>query len=141
MTGIKSIIRHFSKPVWFLFGAVALALGVIGVVLPVLPTTPFVIFAAFCFAKGSPRWARYLENHAVFGPIIDDWRSNGAIAPRFKAMALVMMGAALLLSVAMDLPGRVLAIQAVVMLGAATFILTRPSHPVVQPDSKNPNSN
>lgn len=129
MAAIKSVITHLGKPIWFVLGASALILGVIGVVLPILPTTPFVILAAFCFAKGSPRIARYLETHAFFGPIIADWRSNGAIAPKYKAMAITMMAAALLLSVAMALPGTLLLIQAGVLLAAASFILTRPSHP------------
>lgn len=114
------------RAVWFTIGAFALALGAIGVVLPLLPTTPFVILAAFAFGRSSPRLAHRLETNATFGPIIADWRDNGAIATRFKVIALLMMSALFLMSVIMSLPGHVLLIQAICMAGAAAFILSRP---------------
>lgn len=114
---------------WFSIGALALLLGVVGVVLPVLPTTPFVILAAFAFGRSSPALQRRLEESRTFGPMIADWRAHGAIAPRYKAMALTMMAAALGLSVAMGLALHLLAIQAACIAAAATFILTRPNGP------------
>ena len=119
------MIRGF----WLLLGWAALALGVIGVVLPVLPTTPFVILAAFGFSKGSPRMHSYLENHRTFGPMIADWRENGAIAPRYKAIAVVMMTAALTGSIIAGLRPQLIMIQAVCMIGAATYVLSRPNGP------------
>lgn len=119
--------RWVARLAWATLGSVALVVGAVGVVLPVLPTTPFVILAAFAFAKGSPRLARWLEQSATFGPIIADWRANGAIRPRYKIAAIVMMGAALVLSAGLGFSRTVLAIQALCMLGAAAYILTRPS--------------
>ena len=127
MPRITEALRQLARPLWVVGGFVALAIGALGAVLPILPTTPLVLLAAFCFARSSPRFARMLEEHVVFGPIIADWRQNGAIATRYKVTALVMMGAALGLSVWAGFSGRVIAIQAVCIVGAATYILSRPS--------------
>jgi uncharacterized membrane protein YbaN (DUF454 family) len=116
-----------AKSLWTVLGLLALALGAIGVLLPVLPTTPFIILAAFAFAKGSPRLAERLENHRIFGPIIAEWRAHGAIAPKYKAIAVGMMAITLGSSVVWGVTPKVLIVQAIVMLGAATYILTRPN--------------
>ncbi|MCO6185552.1 YbaN family protein [Rhizobium sp. L1K21] len=117
---------------WFATGLIALGLGAVGAILPLLPTTPFVILAAFAFGKSSPALQKRLEESAFFGPIILDWRANGAIAPRYKAIAVSMMAAAFILSIIMQVGTTILAVQAVVLMAAAAFILTRPSGPKVQ---------
>lgn len=114
-------------PVWTGFGAVSLGAGAVGLVLPLLPTTPFVILAAFAFSKGSPRFARALHGHSLFGPMIAEWRAKGAISPRTKALALAMMTAALATSVALAFSTVLIALQALAMTGAAAFILSRPN--------------
>ena len=125
--------RRIARPFWFAAGSLSLLLGMIGVVLPVLPTTCFVLFAAFAYSKSSPRMALYLERHRVFGPIIVDWRTHGAIAPRFKAMAVATMVAVLAVGIVMGLSATVVAIQAMCIAAAATYILSRPSGPRKEP--------
>lgn len=112
---------------WFILGWIALVLGAIGVVLPLLPTTPFIILAAVAFGKSSPRLQTWLENNETFGPIIAEWQANGAIAPRYKAMAIAMMLAAFTASITIGIALLVLIIQGFCMLVAAIFILSRPN--------------
>jgi len=119
----QPVVRH----VWTGLGALALGIGALGLVLPLLPTTPFVILAAFAFSKGSQRFARALHRHRVFGPIIAEWHLKGAIAPRYKALALAMMGAALATSFMLGFGTSVIVPQALAMTGAAAFILSRPN--------------
>lgn len=69
-------------------GAISLLLGMVGALIPLLPTVPFVILAAFCFARGSPRLETWLVEHRRFGPHIQAWRSRGAISPAGKRAAL-----------------------------------------------------
>ncbi|MEM8822212.1 MAG: YbaN family protein [Pseudomonadota bacterium] len=127
MTRIKVSPRRIGRPAWTLLGALALSIGAIGAILPVMPTTPFVILAAFCFANGSSRAARALENHRVFGPIIADWRAHGAIALKYKAISIVMMGLAFGLSVAIGLSPTILMLQALFISAGALYILSRPN--------------
>ncbi len=107
-------------------GWASFSLGVIGVVLPVLPTTPFMLVAAFAFSKGSPRVRMWLMNHQRFGPPIRDWETRGAISRRAKIMGVGAMVLVFTISLIMALPVWVLALQAVSLTAAATFILTRP---------------
>ncbi len=81
----------WQRVAWLTGGALALAAGVVGVFLPLLPTTPFVLLAAFCFARGSPRWEAWLLAHAHFGPLVRDWRERHAIPLRAKQLAWTMM--------------------------------------------------
>ena len=69
-------------------GAISLFLGAVGALIPLLPTVPFLILAAFCFARGSPRLETWLVQHRRFGPHIEAWRSRGAISQYGKSAAL-----------------------------------------------------
>jgi hypothetical protein len=106
---------------------VALAFGAVGAFLPVLPTTPFVILAAFCFGKSSPRLQSWLENTRLFGPMIADWREKGAIAPRYKIIAVAMMAVMFIGSFIYGASALVLALQALGMSLGAAYVLTRPN--------------
>lgn len=81
----------WQRALWLAAGVLALATGIVGIVLPVLPTTPFVIVAAFCFARGSARWERWLLNHRHFGPMLRAWRARRVIPWRAKLLAWTMM--------------------------------------------------
>lgn len=115
------------KTLWFIAGGLALAIGIAGIVLPLVPTTPLLLLAAFCFARSSPRVEMWLIEHPRLGPPIRDWRAEGAISSRAKTLAMIAIGATFLLSVFLQLPTRVLAIQAVTLGAVTLFILTRPS--------------
>jgi len=113
--------------IWILAGGLALAVGVAGIVLPLVPTTPLLLLAAFCFARSSPRLEMWLVEHPRLGPPIRDWRAEGAISGRAKGLALLAMGAAFGLSLALGVPARVLWIQGAVLLAVAVFLLSRPA--------------
>lgn len=72
-------------------GVIALVLGIIGIFLPGLPTTPFVLLAAACFVRASPRAYTWLLNHKVFGPSLRDWEKHHSIPRKAKYLALLMM--------------------------------------------------
>lgn len=72
-------------------GLLALGLGLIGVVLPGLPTTPFVLLAAACFAKASPRLHRWLTQHRYLGPMVRDWEAHRSMPLRIKWLSTTLM--------------------------------------------------
>jgi uncharacterized membrane protein YbaN (DUF454 family) len=117
------------RGVWLGIGLLFLALGELGVVLPVLPTTPFLLVAAACFARGSPRLHGWLRTHPLFGPPIRDWQDHGAIRPRAKALAVTMMTLVLLTSLALGLAWQIVLAQGLLIALGAGFVLSRPSGP------------
>ena len=78
---------------WLLWlaGTVSLGLGIVGVVLPGLPTTPFVLLAAACYARASPRLHGWLLRHRLFGPMVRDWETHRSLTRRTKTVAQVSM--------------------------------------------------
>lgn len=114
------------RALWATGGAVALALGVVGVVTPLLPTVPFLLLAAFCFARSSGRLHDWLVTHPTLGPPIRDWQHSGAIRPKAKRLATLSIGVTLVVSVLLGLTLWILAVQAAVLTAVLVFIWRRP---------------
>ena len=74
-----------------ILGFFCLGLGFIGALLPVMPTTVFVIIAAWCFAKSSPRWHQRLLNSRLFGTTLKAWEEQRCIPPKARIIAISSM--------------------------------------------------
>ncbi|SDI82300.1 YbaN family protein [Pseudomonas abietaniphila] len=72
-------------------GWLSVALGVIGIFLPVLPTTPFLLLAAACFARSSPRFYHWLVDHPRLGPWIGGYLNGEGIPLKGKVYAIGLM--------------------------------------------------
>lgn len=70
-------------------GLIFVGLAILGVVLPILPTTPFLLVAAACFAKSSPRLQKKLLANKTFGPLIHEWQQHRSIPRKAKRVALL----------------------------------------------------
>ena len=75
----------------WLFGAISLILGIIGVFLPVIPTVPFILLTAACWGRASPKFHAWLSNHKYFGPMVKNWEERRAVPRRAKYLAWSMM--------------------------------------------------
>ena len=74
-----------------IIGWLAVALGTLGVFLPLLPTTPFILLAAWCFARSSPRFHHWLLYRSWFGGYLRHWQQYRAMPPGAKPRAIVMI--------------------------------------------------
>ena len=105
---------------WLGAGWLAVVLGGIGVVVPGLPTTGFFVLAAWCFARSSPRFERWVLGLPRIGPLVADSRAGLGMPRRAKVLAIAMMLAAVALSAIVGLsstPARV-AVVALGLVGA-----------------------
>ncbi|WP_242224808.1 YbaN family protein [Shinella zoogloeoides] len=115
------------RSIYMLAGFLMTALGIIGVFLPLLPTTPFLLVAAWCFSRSSPRFEQWLLDHRTLGPPLANWRREGAISARAKiaAVGLIALSYALLLYRLQPSPALAISVGLVLACSIA-FIVTRP---------------
>lgn len=79
------------RALWFIAGTMCLLLGAIGIVLPVLPTTPFLLAAAACYYKSSPRMHKWLLNNRWFGEYIKNYKEGRGLTLKAKITALTLL--------------------------------------------------
>lgn len=116
--------------IYLALGWLSLAAGIVGLFLPIVPTVPFVLFAAFCFSRGSKRLHRWMRQHRRFGRAIRDWEEHGAISRRSKTVATVMMAFSLVYPLfILDVHLGYKISFVVVMVSVTLFIWTRPDAP------------
>ncbi len=115
------------RQILFGVGMVFLVIGAIGLVMPMMPGTVFLILAAWCFTRSSPRFEQWLLTNRFLGPSVVKWRESGAIPPFAKAFALASFVGSLTLSWLLGAPDFVLVGLAILFAGLALFIATRPN--------------
>lgn len=72
-----------------IIGWLAMGLATLGVILPLLPTTPFLLLAAWCFARSSPRFHDWLLYRSVFGRYLRHWQQHRALPSGTKGRMIV----------------------------------------------------
>ena len=117
--GARAVLR--------IVGLFLTAIGAAGVFLPLLPGVPFLILAAACFARSSPRLEAWLLNHPFLGPGVRKWRERGAISRKSKFIALSMMALSGVIVTQTAAPGWAKATTFALMAIGALFVATRPN--------------
>ncbi len=117
-------ILAMKRTILIIIGWLAIVLGTLGVFLPLLPTTPFILLAAWCFSRSSPRFHHWLLNRSWFGPYLRHWQQHKAMPPgaRPRAIAVIIITFALSLWLVKILWVRILLL---VMLVCLLFFLWR----------------
>lgn len=116
------------RAAWLLLGWACVGLGLIGALMPLMPTTIFLILAAGCFARASPRLEAKLLAHPRVGPALCAWRTDRAIPLRGKVGACAGIAVGLALFAIGAHPSRPLSLLVGVLLFVcALWIVTRPA--------------
>jgi uncharacterized membrane protein YbaN (DUF454 family) len=82
---------------WKVLGFLSLGMAYVGLVTPGIPYSIFVVFAAYCFAKGSPVMHAWLYNHKLFGPFLTNWNTKRVFPTKMKFFMLAMMTTSLII--------------------------------------------
>ena len=83
--------HKLKKSGWIGLGLACVGIGALGIVVPLLPTTPFVLLAAMCFTKSSPRLHRWLATHKTLGPYLMRYEQKTSFSRRQKTVLLVWL--------------------------------------------------
>lgn len=110
---------------WTWLGVLFLALGAVGAVLPLLPTTPFVLLAAGCFARSSPRMHAWLLQSTLFGPVLRNWEQNRCMPRNARRVSLAMMIGVGSCSVIFFVPGLWLKGVGILLIATGCIVVLR----------------
>jgi uncharacterized membrane protein YbaN (DUF454 family) len=80
-------------------GTICVVIGVIGIFVPILPTTPFLLLAAACFLRSSPRFHSWLMNNRLFGTYIRNYTEGRGIPIRVKLFTIALLWATIGISI------------------------------------------
>jgi len=84
-------VSRFSRVLWIGAGTLCVALGLVGILIPVLPTTPFLLLAAVCYGRSSPRFLHWLLTNRWFGAYIRNYREGRGLPRREKTLTIVAL--------------------------------------------------
>lgn len=101
-------------------------LGILGIWLPLVPTTIFLIGAAWCFARSSPRLLAALKRSKLLGPYLRVYTDNAGLSVGRKVSMICILWTGILLAVA-GVPGKPIWVDVlliVIMLAVTVHLIT-----------------
>jgi uncharacterized membrane protein YbaN (DUF454 family) len=81
---------------WKCLGFLSLGMAYLGVITPGLPYSIFVVFAAYCFGKSSPKMHAWIYNHKLFGPFLTNWTTKRVFPTKMKYLMIAVMSSSLI---------------------------------------------
>jgi uncharacterized membrane protein YbaN (DUF454 family) len=114
-------IHSVKQFLWKILGFLSLGMAYVGLITPGIPYSCFVVFAAYCFAKGSPKMHAWLYNHKIFGPFLTNWGEKRVFPTKMKFFMLAMMSSSLTIMYFTNVPQRGIVYTGIFMLFVATW--------------------
>ena len=96
MNELQTTMENRSLKSWFilLVGHLSLLFGLIALILPVIPTSPFLVVAAACYARTSPRFRKLLVENRHVGPAILKWERDRCLELKDKVLFILILAIA-----------------------------------------------
>ncbi len=96
MNELQTTMESRSLKSWFilLVGHLSLLFGLIALILPVVPTSPFLVVAAACYARTSPRFRKLLVENRHVGPAILKWERDRCLELKHKILFVLTLAIA-----------------------------------------------
>ena len=129
MTDATRKVNPLLRPLFLVAGVALTVVGVIGLVTPGWPGTIFLILAAGCFGRSSPKLEAWLLGHPRLGPSVVAWRENGAIPRKIKYIAIGSMVVSFVIVLLINLSLVWTVIVGVSLLASALYVGSRPEGP------------
>ncbi|HGJ5872447.1 MAG TPA: DUF454 family protein [Arsenophonus apicola] len=82
---------HLQRVLLIIMGWISIVLATFGLLLPLLPTTPFLLLAAWCFSRSSPRFHHWLLYNSWFGKYIRHWQQHRALPKGVKIKLIIII--------------------------------------------------
>jgi uncharacterized membrane protein YbaN (DUF454 family) len=125
---------HRSLPLrgaYIAVGMIFVGIGAIGVIVPGLPTTVFLIAAAWCFSRSSPRLERWLLDLPVLGQFVRGYRAGLGMPRSAKrsAYASIVVAVAISTIFLLDRPWVRAGLVIVGLIGIAYISRVVPTRP------------
>lgn len=123
----KPVRNRFLKALLLAVAWLSVLLGVLGIFLPLLPTTPFLLLAAACFLRTSPRFYDWLINHPRLGKYVYYYLDGKGIPLKAKVYTVITIWVTMSVSwwlVSATIPRVILPL---IGLGVTFYILRQPT--------------
>lgn len=94
----KVVKSRVIRVLFLIVGFISLVLGTIGIVLPILPTVPFYLLTAFCFVRGSKKFADWFLNSKLYKNHIGNFANHRVMTIYGELILLTCVSAMLIVS-------------------------------------------
>jgi uncharacterized protein len=95
----KLVRSRVLRILFLIVGFLSLGLGTLGIFIPILPTVPFYLLTAFCFVRGSERFANWFLNSKLYINHMGNFANHRVMTIYGELILLTLVSSMLLITV------------------------------------------